>query len=951
MRSGMAFCQRCGRPAVTAQPQRSAAPYNPAQPQRGTAPYNPAPHYSAAPPMTAPPMTARPVGKRRGHGLVISAAAIVLAAAILITGFWKPGWFTSNSYKYEGPSYSGNSAAFSVTPMPELTISAEANALDRDREFVVTQAAEEDYMAVNEAMEEAGVLLVNLYHLDAGLQENESFPGVFNMDFDLATLDVPEELYDYMTVYLIGDDGSSTPLQSTVNGSTLHCASDKNCWVAVGAVLYWGGGAAVAAIGSVGGTSAVLDYQTKWAGLSGKTTMNVKVCNGLYKVTWAIEDNSDYKAKKEKIDAIYNKTKQSIVDAIKAADYNSGYAMAQGFNMMLAQSLASNQEYQKLLKELTDVQWLLENSTPMQVVWVVNALIRANDYLAGTRQFIPVTSTTDVILVYDWPQGDDALGYAINPVTGAPYLRINMSVFNVSTDDTVKDDMYLTVAHELFHIFQSNYVTIDWNSDTIFWEATALVLEEEARKAYKDDSTITTMPILTDSDNFETLSTSFGKMPSDDASECCKNGYTLSRFINYLRTKGGQQFDLKQLLEAYSDSRDFRAALQTVTGLNDESFGTMYRYFCRDNVKQFYDSYKRALEGKGVASTLIPAVQLSAGTPFAKVPVADKPLSAYIREFKVDTASIGGEYALLLLSDKTLKGKKDFFPITFTPGPQRVKGLFYPVTSSASSYLMEIHSYRESDGLDSFYTAYLLTPPANPAVTIEEEKRMVIELPPESAAAREGVIDGYLVTITSSDGVVTTKRVAYSRWSSPLTLSLKKLTKEVKDVSFSVTVQEYIKQGGKYCYGPKSRDAGNALSETVLDDQLIEAQAGSGEITASMLWSTADDLDLHIITPSGDEIYYNNPSAGGGTLDVDRQASADNIVASPIENIYFSAPVTGTYKVFIYNYCDRTEGGASDYLVRITVGGNSQTFNGTIDGTGSTANILEFRYAIAQPDD
>ena len=42
-----------------------------------------------------------------------------------------------------------------------------------------------------------------------------------------------------------------------------------------------------------------------------------------------------------------------------------------------------------------------------------------------------------------------------------------------------------------------------------------------------------------------------------------------------------------------------------------------------------------------------------------------------------------------------------------------------------------------------------------------------------------------------------------------------------------------------------------------------------GDVTVSLAWSTTDDLDLHVFTPSGAEISYSNREAGGGVLDVE----------------------------------------------------------------------------------
>ena len=175
----------------------------------------------------------------------------------------------------------------------------------------------------------------------------------------------------------------------------------------------------------------------------------------------------------------------------------------------------------------------------------------------------------------------------------------------------------------------------------------------------------------------------------------------------------------------------------------------------------------------------------------------------------MDTKSVGGEYALLLVSDPSLAAKQDYSLVNFTAGVTKTtKGLFYPVKTDASSYLLEIHAYTNPDGVNAFYTAYLLAPPEAPAVSINGDI-MTVEMPPESRAARDGLIDGYLLTITATDGVVSViseEHVSYGKWGDPLKLKLSELSALPGEVSYSVTAQEYMKDrsGQNYLYGPAS---------------------------------------------------------------------------------------------------------------------------------------------------
>merc|ERR1712110_882530 len=70
----------------------------------------------------------------------------------------------------------------------------------------------------------------------------------------------------------------------------------------------------------------------------------------------------------------------------------------------------------------------------------------------------------------------------------------------------------------------------------------------------------------------------------------------------------------------------------------------------------------------------------------------------------------------------------------------------------------------------------------------------------------------------------------------------------------------------------ENTDAGGTELVVIEDIQRRVARAGGnveGVLVASLSWSTADDLDLHVLTPSGAEISYQNKRAAGGELDVD----------------------------------------------------------------------------------
>jgi hypothetical protein len=75
---------------------------------------------------------------------------------------------------------------------------------------------------------------------------------------------------------------------------------------------------------------------------------------------------------------------------------------------------------------------------------------------------------------------------------------------------------------------------------------------------------------------------------------------------------------------------------------------------------------------------------------------------------------------------------------------------------------------------------------------------------------------------------------------------------------------------------------------------------GTGDVRITLVWDDTNDLDLHVIDPNGEEIFFDNPiSTSGGRLDVDANAGCSGTTSSPRENIFWPTGLapTGTYTV------------------------------------------------------
>ena len=188
--------------------------------------------------------------------------AVTLALAIAVSAVGWPGWAVSlfgknraskaasadiaasaSNFVSQGDQsrIEGHSAAFTINPLEGITISAEENALDRDREFKMRDATEEEFGRLEasafDALGEPGLIL-GAWELDAGLKDDEQLPGEFGMSFDLDALGVEKELYDAVRIYRVDDAGMWYEYSSAVEGSQKKVRSNQNSLIV--AIIGWG---------------------------------------------------------------------------------------------------------------------------------------------------------------------------------------------------------------------------------------------------------------------------------------------------------------------------------------------------------------------------------------------------------------------------------------------------------------------------------------------------------------------------------------------------------------------------------------------------------------------------------------------------------------------------------------------------------------------------------------
>ena len=129
-----------------------------------------------------------------------------------------------------------------------------------------------------------------------------------------------------------------------------------------------------------------------------------------------------------------------------------------------------------------------------------------------------------------------------------------------------------------------------------------------------------------------------------------------------------------------------------------------------------------------------------------------------------------------------------------------------------------------------------------------------------------------------------------------------------------------------------------------IDDLRANLGGATGEVVVTLVWETKDDLDLHLIEPSGEEIYYKHKrSRQGGTLDLDKNAEQTVLVTNPIENIYYaSMPGTGKYRIEVVYYKKNTSVTSIPYTVALNINGKTELFQNILYREGQEHTLHEF---------
>lgn len=217
-----------------------------------------------------------------------------------------------------------------------------------------------------------------------------------------------------------------------------------------------------------------------------------------------------------------------------------------------------------------------------------------------------------------------------------------------------------------------------------------------------------------------------------------------------------------------------------------------------------------------------------------------------------------------------------------------------------------------------------------PTVTIDSEATIInggsLQVPIEASAEIEDVLIG--LTLAEADPVSDVDAGQVSGYyeislPGPTTSATVVLTVAQALTVGSVTL-DVAGVGAGGVVGAPSQQSASAVS------------VGSGEVQVSVSWDEDSDVDLHVVDPNGEEIYYGaTSSSSGGALDLDSNPNC-NIDGTRNENVVFEEAPPGEYQVLVDYYagCDVEE---TNYVVTVQLPGQQpQVFNGVFTGDGDS---------------
>ncbi len=645
----------------------------------------------------------------------------------------------------------GKSKAFKITPVEGITISAEENALDKDREFTMKALSEkqiDDFGDKFNAERKETGCVISAWELHAGMADNEVLEGSFKMEFDLEKLGVLPEFYENVACYRIDDQGNWFEYVIEHKGKNASVASRQNSMMVLAVK-----------------DTITIAYDSKDDEIklvTDKNDKNFSHLDDLYKVinkknntvVWEIKyDEADWILGKEskgfvnfspiamkeltdELNRLYKITKTSAEVSRKTIadlknnnyNFNDKVVFRQLQEKHTQEALKNNQNFQekakklaKLYKDYETIAKKLQSCCQMACDYYYDVIyedIENNKKNYGLKQ---VTYKVDIKIIDKKEKGAETPTnfWLCTPEIEIPYVAIK------ENSQSEYDNFTLTVCHEMFHVVQRNCYS-KYRSCLKWDEATAQYFEDDALQWFKDHGKMNedtentdynadfweyyTIPLNNDMGFIE------GKYYQYSFGNKAALGYPLSHFLRYLNEKkiktekaykDKRWHDFNNSYSWYQSYPAFTTLLYDTFGIKEKEATEYYINFAKDYSEKFYERIKSTRETiLSTGFTEAPYLLFGAkevGKNGQKVVFEDENYTIRVREIysyvpKNYFDDINRKVALQIVLDpdfKHIMPDRDFKPIGPEKSTETQRGYFYfPINPNEVKYNI-LRNYEE----------------------------------------------------------------------------------------------------------------------------------------------------------------------------------------------------------------------------------------------------------------
>ena len=723
------------------------------------------------------------------------------------------------------------SKAFSKEMRQGLTVSAEENAFNSDDQLKINELSEEKAEELFTKLNDVYVPVLDAWETDAGISGDDILPGNYHCEYDLKSTEIPEELYDLLTVVRIGDDGSVNEYACEVKDGKLIWDSSKNS-VTVVTVALWTTAIAAEVIAGM----YMYDYYTEWIG--------AEYIRKGYEIVKLDDQDKDFTFYYDRPES--TKELRAMEDAIKekafaeAREWYNTTGQYTGIEIFYSKESRINAKAAMLMKEMQTQDEAYQEALkaykaiPADVKVTIECVKTARDYIRWRLNASALGYKADVVLSSKYSNH----GEQISPLVKRNYVVVRRipASYDEFGDVVVTASNYnvvlTTCVHEMFHLYTARHYTDKSFKNTAFAEMTALWAQAESEEYFKEYNYFKEYadgekPAESSEElalaGRKYLALGLDGVPDDAILERLKpsqdKGYATYAFPIFIKKRLKSKVTPWDMSVNYDEQwgRSFEKVFTTTFGINVSELETYWRLFVRENKNKFGQVGDELKYGESV-TFLKEGKSASSGSTIrtadryykVKIPAADYSVRA--SDF---TISMEEKTELLIVEDPERASKIPSLEFVMPDGAVKTDtktGFVVSYTQESPEIPFYILSVQGNGSkAESYYEVYPIFAPDAPKAELDTEKKGVDVTIPSAVSevkeAKDKVTDGIMITVKSGETVLQTKNIPFSDFENgkDYVANVPFNSSELPG-SVDVTIAEYIDKstGTKEYQGPES---------------------------------------------------------------------------------------------------------------------------------------------------